>query len=542
MSNKHQNQTCTRAYELLFNSLIFYHLKIYLKRCTTFFEFKYDNFKFLVGLRKRIQGGTFLMPEIKHEIKHKDGTVSKEFVPKVLPRLGKTSKADEKKTKAEVKKEKDKSKLQKEEKKQTKEAKDKPKTEVKTRFFSGVLYPESLPENWLAKLKSLSMAGAVSPLHNLDWQVADWTFNGIYPDGKPKKVKKQGLKSLYACFNRKERPKVQISMYAKWVLSRDKEPDWKRFDAFGSWVKKVLNPVLPEADKIQVYKKAHYHWILIADKPMTAKTMMRRLQKVLGEHAVSFALVQPIKTTVWQMYQYFTHESLEAKLAHKHVYDANDISTFNGFDIDAFKTYSPEQKRYCAKLFSYLSIVGQEMKKLTGVDYLELTSLHTSQLRMASPDALKYYLEEYAKPMMTALGQKRALAKFTAKYTNELAKISDAKNKKADVSKPKKFEYHSIDADNSKKSREQLLTDKLFDAEHARRELSKQEIKLKSKGEDADRLLQNSEISAVLGFVNYLLNALDDVNSWPDKALFFQSYLAYRNVYRDYMNVNSKKW
>ena len=55
-------------------------------------------------------------------------------------------------------------------------------------------------------------------------------------------------------------------------------------------------------------------------------------------------------------------------------------------------------------------------------------------------------------------------------------------------------------------------------------------------------ILQNSEISAVLGFVNYLLNALDDVNSWPDKALFFQSYLSYRNVYRDYMNVNSKKW
>ena len=116
-----------------------------MKRCTTFFELKYDNFKFFVGLRKRSQGGTFLMPEIKH----KDGTVSKEFVPKVLPRLGKTSKVDEKKTKAEVKKEKDKSKLQKEEKKQAKEAKDKPKAEVKTRFFSGVLYPESLPENWL---------------------------------------------------------------------------------------------------------------------------------------------------------------------------------------------------------------------------------------------------------------------------------------------------------------------------------------------------------------------------------------------------------
>ena len=476
------------------------------------------------------------------EIKHKDGTVSKEFVPKVLPSLGKTSKADEKKTKAEVKKEKAKSKLQKEEKKQTKEAKDKPKTEVKTRFFSGVLYPESLPDNWLVKLKSLGMAGAVSPLHNQDWQLADWTETGIYPDGKPKKVKKQGLKSLYASFNKKERPKAQIGIYAKWLLSRDMEPEWKKLDAFGSWVKKVLNPILPEADKVQVYKKEHYHWILIADKPMTAKTMMRRLQKVLGEHAVSFALVQPIKTTVWQMYQYFTHESLDAKLAHKHIYNATDIVTFNGFDIDAFKTYSPEQKRYCAKLFSYLSIVGQEMKKLTGVDYLELTSLHTSQLRMASPDALKYYLEEYAKPMMTALGQTRALAKDTAKYTNELAKISDAKNKKADVSKPKKFEYHSIDTDNSKKSREQLLTDKLFDAEHARRELSKQETKLKLKGEDADRILQNSEISAVLGFINYLLNALDDVDAWPDKALFFQSYLAYRNTYRDYMNVNGKKW
>lgn len=474
------------------------------------------------------------------EIKHKDGTVSKEFVPKVLPSLGKTSKADEKKTKAEVKKEKDKSKLQKEEKKQTKEAKEKPKTEVKTRFFSGVVYPESLPDDWLAKLKSLGMAGAVSPLHNQDWQVVDWTFNGIYPDGKPKKVKKQGLKSLYASFNRKERPKEQIGIYAKWILSRDKEPDWKRFDAFGSWVKNVLNPTLSETDKVQVYKKSHYHWILIADKPMTAKTMMRRLQKVLGDHAVSFALVQPIKTTVWQMYQYFTHESLEAKLAHKHVYDANDISTFNGFDIDAFKTYSPEQKRYCAKLFSYLSIVGQEMKKLTGEDHLELTSLHTVQLRMADPDALKYYLESYAEPLLSSLGEQKALNEYTISYANELNKISNDKN--ASTKTAKKFKYRSIDADNSKKSREQYLRDRLFDAEHARRILGKQEALYKARGAEVDRHFQNAEIRSVLGFINYLLSALDDVDTWPDKALFFQSYLAYRNVYRDYMNVNNKKW
>ena len=180
------------------------------------------------------------------------------------------------------------------------------------------------------------------------------------------------------------------------------------------------------------------------------------------------------------------------------------------------------------------------MKKLTGEDHLELTSLHTVQLRMADPDALKYYLENYAEPLLSSLGEQKALNDYTISYANELSKITNDKNTLSIPSK--KFEYRSIDVDNSKKSREQYLRDRLFDAEHARRILGKQEALYKARGVEVDRHFQNAEIRSVLGFINYLLSALDDVDTWPDKALFFQSYLAYRNVYRDYMNVNNKKW
>ena len=48
---------------------------------------------------------------------------------------------------------------------------------VKKRAWGGVIYPESLPENWLEILQNSGLQIAISPLHDKD----------INPDGTIKK-------------------------------------------------------------------------------------------------------------------------------------------------------------------------------------------------------------------------------------------------------------------------------------------------------------------------------------------------------------------
>lgn len=433
--------------------------------------------------------------------------------------------------------------------KETKANATKKKRELQTRFFSGVLYPESLPDDWLDKIKSFGWPGEISPLHNLDWQIKDFGTDGNGPAvDAPAPETYRGLlywyKQFDKCYADGKENSDELKLYKEWKQKLPKDAEkWQVFDQFCQFMRDDINPKRPKEKRIKIYKKAHYHWLLITDKRMTVNALVKRLKRVLGNDATSFSLVQPVKTEITNVDAYFCHKSLDALAMHKHQYDEADKVTFNGFDIEAFKSYAPEQKRYCVKLFSYLSIVGQTMKKLTGVDYLELTSLTMVQVRMASPDALKQYLEEYAKPKLELVQKQNMLKKTTAEITGKLQSILDKENGKSDKLKPEDLKLKTVcGADNSKKTEKQLLAEQLFDAEQIRKELYREEIELAEKGEEVKQVLLDAEIKAVLGFINYLLRALDESGSWPDKALFFQSYLSYRNTYRDYMTVNNKKW
>lgn len=44
----------------------------------------------------------------------------------------------------------------------------KPKTIKKSRYWTAVIYPESLPADWIDQLKRSGVAGAISPLHDKD--------------------------------------------------------------------------------------------------------------------------------------------------------------------------------------------------------------------------------------------------------------------------------------------------------------------------------------------------------------------------------------
>lgn len=88
------------------------------------------------------------------------------------------------------------------------------------------------------------------------------------------------------------------------------------------------------------YKKAHYHCIYIANNPVTAGSVRNKLKRVLNPEAVT--LVQPVISTVSDVYLYLTHESKTAIEKGKHKYDKNDIIHLNNFDVERYITLDAE--------------------------------------------------------------------------------------------------------------------------------------------------------------------------------------------------------
>lgn len=136
-------------------------------------------------------------------------------------------------------------------------------TKQKSRYFTFILYPESIPEDWLLKLETLDIAMAISPLHD-----------------------------------------------------KDKNEDGG-------------------------YKKPHYHVMYVAKNPVTTEAIRNRIKRTLGNNSISYV---EIIDSMRNVYKYLTHESKDAIAKKKHKYDAKDIITINGFDIDRYITLDDAQK------------------------------------------------------------------------------------------------------------------------------------------------------------------------------------------------------
>ena len=90
------------------------------------------------------------------------------------------------------------------------------------------------------------------------------------------------------------------------------------------------------------FKKPHYHGIIVSNGPLTAGAIRKRLQNVLGDKAVG--LVQ-IGHSVKGLYEYLTHESVDAVKKNKHVYPKEDIVHINNFDIARYVTVSADERK-----------------------------------------------------------------------------------------------------------------------------------------------------------------------------------------------------
>lgn len=151
----------------------------------------------------------------------------------------------------------------------------------KSRYFTFILYPESIPEDWLIKLEEMDIPMAVSPLHDSD---------------------------------RKEKLKNETDKEYKARLAEHGE-----------------------------YKKPHYHVIYVAKNPVTADSVRKRIQRALGDKSLS--MVQVVVRGMNSMYLYLTHESRDAVAKKKHIYSKREIKLLNNFDIDRYIVLDESEKK-----------------------------------------------------------------------------------------------------------------------------------------------------------------------------------------------------
>ncbi|EMG1590394.1 replication protein [Enterococcus faecalis] len=157
---------------------------------------------------------------------------------------------------------------------------------TKARNFAFIIYPESIPENWVECLSKLGIPMAVSPLHDLD---------------------------------ESERKFSEMSEAEKAIINSGNK----------------------------VYKKAHYHVLYIARNPVTVESVRKKIKRVLGDNSISHI---EIVDSVEYYFQYLTHESSDAVQKNKHRYDKKDIVYINDFDIDRYVTLDESEKRELANL------------------------------------------------------------------------------------------------------------------------------------------------------------------------------------------------
>lgn len=183
------------------------------------------------------------------------------------------------------------------------------RTIEKSIYFTFLLYPESLPSDWETLLKTTGRPIAVSPLHDQDV------------------TSKQTLE------NQKRRFQLELD---------DNRYVWSE-DLKDSYQKKIDDLKLAIDGKKKFYLKPHYHVIYIAKNPVTANSVRQKIQKLLGVDAL--AEVKIIATSVRNMYDYLTHESVDAIAKKKHVYDKKDILCLNNFDIDRYDELDSADKK-----------------------------------------------------------------------------------------------------------------------------------------------------------------------------------------------------
>jgi hypothetical protein len=182
----------------------------------------------------------------------------------------------------------------------------------KARSFGFLLYEDSIPEDYEARLEAIGCPMALSPWHDKD---------------KTKRMTEDEM--------RKE-AKLRATRQNKGI-DNPIDQAVRMAESERYWYSVVRNEQL----NLPEYKKKHRHVIHIAKNPVTADSVRRKIQRALGEKSV--AMVQIIDN-IQGAYLYLTHESADAKAKNKHVYDKSEITLLNNFDISRYVEMDIEEK------------------------------------------------------------------------------------------------------------------------------------------------------------------------------------------------------
>lgn len=161
---------------------------------------------------------------------------------------------------------------------------------TKARYFTFIIYPESIPVDWEICLEKLGIPMAISPLHDLD---------------------------------KSEIPYEKLNNEEKVILGSGKN----------------------------LYKKPHYHVLYIARNPVTTESVRNKIKRALGNQSISHI---EIVDSVKNIYDYLTHESSDAIKKNKHKYDKKHLKFINNFDIDRYVTLDESQKRELKNLLIHI--------------------------------------------------------------------------------------------------------------------------------------------------------------------------------------------
>lgn len=186
---------------------------------------------------------------------------------------------------------------------------------AKNRNFAFILYPESLPKDWLVQLETLGVPMAISPLHDKD------------------KMEKKNNDTIRKQAERQAEKDIKAQIF---FTDEAKKQEYDRLKKY------YLDEITKQQQNLPEFKKAHYHVLYVNHNPVTADSVVRKLRRKLGNDAVSHV---EIVDNIENYHLYLTHESADAKAHNKHVYNSKDIKYLNGFDISRYITIDKEQKQ-----------------------------------------------------------------------------------------------------------------------------------------------------------------------------------------------------
>ena len=275
------------------------------------------------------------------------------------------------------------------------------------------------------------------------------------------------------------------------LINADQE--W-HFDPNGQYAnRKLIHIPSYEILHNHILKKKHYHLTLIKKgiKPVGLRSFIAKIQASLGKIAVSESTIEPLYTTIEQLWLYSFHASAAAIAEHKHRYDPKGNIILPGFELEDYMFYTHEQRLRCVNFARKIIQIVYDLKKADRQRPTNEKNRYDAMWYICNFQDLQHYwgenlVEAVKNAWIPAL--KDEILSVACTYKDELARAEKIDN----------YEDRSISR------------------------VVQNECQLRK--HDFDRDLQ---------YCNDILKALED-GTFPDDRQLFDASISYRSAFKDF--------